>query len=97
MKYFFRFINYNHLNKNKFFINIIYVFIIANRKKPKAIKAPIIAPITATTLSKTMYPNEYGAAPMKLRIPANQRKTTPTISPIIIKNVPTILLFPDPK
>ena len=72
---------------------------IAKRNIPKAIKAPMIAPITATiplTIepAKSMMP---GGAPRNPNSPDPQRKMTPTKSPMIIRIAPTALLFPDPK
>lgn len=78
-------------------IKYIQAFIIASRKIPRAINAPMIAPITATTPLTTYPANENGAGPMNERIPANQRNKTPTINPITIKIAPTALLLPDPK
>ena len=73
---------------------------IAKRKIPKAIKAPIIAPITATiplVIVPTRFKTPVGMPINDVKTPAPQRKINPTISPIIIKIPPTALLFPDPK
>ncbi len=78
----------------------VYAFIIARRNIPSAIRAPTIAPMTATiplVIVPTRFIIPVGVPMNDARIPAPQRKMTPTISPMIIRIAPTIRLFPDPK
>ena len=77
-----------------------YAFIIAKRKIPRAIKAPIMAPTTATiplVIVPVIFRKPVGVPINDDSIPEPQRNITPIISPIIIKIPPTALLFPDPK
>jgi len=70
---------------------------IAKRKIPSAIKAPIIAPTTAD-IAEIVHPtNPMGGGPKNGKSQEHQRNKTPTIKPISINTAPTTLLLPDPK
>ena len=67
---------------------------------PRAINAPITAPMTAT-IPLVITPTKFiisGGAPINdVRSPAPHRNKTNTINPIMINIAPTALLLPDPK
>jgi len=70
---------------------------IARRKIPRAIRAPTMAPTTATIPLRRHPCNPIGGAGKNGSNHEHHRKNTPTIIPMTIKTAPTALLFPDPK
>ena len=81
------------------FVRIVYAFIIASRKIPRAIIAPTTAPMTAT-IPFVIIPQKFiiaGGVPINVRTPAPHRNRTNTINPMMTNIAPTARLLPDPN